>query len=129
MNLTESKRTVVVETALTYLNQPYRVGFRCTEFAREVYRSVGIEIPKLKTYAPPRELNLSPEEFMSPRKGSLIFLKDRHDPRKERAWTHVVICLSTHNCIHNSRFYGKVCISSFLELTTERYDFTESNPA
>ena len=128
--LLDEERDKVVQTALSFLERAYARDFRCTDFVRQVYwKALGIEVPKFGKHAPPREFNITAREVRSPKPGSIIFLKDRYDPRKERSWTHVVIALPDNTCIHCSLFAGDVRISSLAALMAERYDFAESTPA
>ena len=127
MQLTTVQCEQVVEIALTYLNQPYRKGFRCVEFVREVYCQIGIHLPILQSWAPPQGFNIFKEQLIDPPAGHVMFLRDRDDPRKERSWTHVVILISKLNCIHCSLFSGEKVVISTLEEIYKRYDFAESN--
>ncbi|HEU5114137.1 MAG TPA: NlpC/P60 family protein [Candidatus Paceibacterota bacterium] len=125
MHLSSDQQKVIIETALSRVGEPYRRGFRCVDFVRIAYRSAGIEIPPLRPYAPPRGLNIGRTELADPPPGRLMFLKDRDDPRKERAWTHIVILIGGRDCVHCSYFSGCVAVSSLDEIAL-RYDFAES---
>ncbi|MEI8339182.1 MAG: NlpC/P60 family protein [bacterium] len=130
MNLTQKQREIIVQVALSHLDRPFSARFDCITFARCVYGAAGVEIPLLKSTLPPPDLNITKEELeIGPVSGSLIFLRDRYDPRKHRAWTHVVIALSDGMCIHCSLFYGrKVVISNLEQIMKDRYDFVDCAP-
>jgi cell wall-associated NlpC family hydrolase len=123
MILNKKKAKVIVHTAKTYLGLPYSKTFDCVAFVREVYRTVGIEIPPLNPQTLPVELLLSNEQLEHHPVGHLLFLKDRQDPRTERTWTHVVIILGNGSCIHNSIFYGRKVIMTPLEEIYKRYAY------
>lgn len=126
MQLAPDQVGEITKSALSYLGRPYSKDWRCVDFVRAVYQDAGMNIPPLMDYAPPPEFNIATEQLIEPPTGCLMFLKDRNDPRKKRAWTHVVIVLTTNTCIHCSIFYGnKVVISTFEEIFL-RYDFVES---
>jgi GTPase len=123
LELTQNQIEEVVKTAVSYLNHPYDSRkFDCVNFVRAVYRKIGIEIPPLKSCAPPACLNISIKQVNDPPIGRMMFLKDRNDPRKERVWTHIVIILTKETYIHCSLFFGrKVTISSFNDMYS-KYD-------
>jgi hypothetical protein len=92
-----------------------------------VYQKIGIEIPLLKSCAPSDKLSISIKQIKNPPIGHPILLKDRDDPRKERAWTHVAIILTKGTCIHCSLFFGRrVTISSFNEIF-KKYDLVAND--
>jgi hypothetical protein len=130
MELTDRQRELIIQVALSYLEHPFSGKFDCIAFARCVYGAAGVEIPLLKSILPPANLNITREELETgPLSGSLIFLKDRNDPRKHRAWTHVVIALRDGMCVHCSLFYGrKVVISNLEQIMKDRYDFVDCVP-
>ncbi len=126
MNLSIDKRNAILSIVKTYVGAPYSKEFDCVAFVRGVYRQVGIEVPKLRSFEPPKDFNLSKEQLENPPAGHILFLKDREDPRKHRAWTHVVIILDDKNCIHCSLFFGrKVVVTPLVEIY-KRYDYAES---
>lgn len=131
MILTEKEVRKIVSIAISYLGHKYGNGLDCIGFVRSVYKCIGIDIPPISgTSFPPKEFNITRDQLYGPPVGHTIFLKDRYDPRKERTWTHVVIALSGHQCIHASIFYGgKVSISDLREIMQKRYDFAPSEPS
>lgn len=126
MELNTEERAVVVSTALSYLGRPYNRKFQCIDFAREVYRTVGIEIPKLSGDRPvPQDINIRHDDLVNPPIGHMLFLR-RKGTRSTRLWTHAVIILPGSNCIHCSHFFGgKVVISSMGEILAF-YDYVPS---
>jgi hypothetical protein len=126
MNLTPEQAEIIVSEALAYLDRSYEEGFTCLDFARTIYKTIGIEIPKLWAgEPPPRWFNVDSEELAEPPIGHIVFLR-RKQTKAERCWTHVVIVLPERRCIHCSHFFGgKVCISS-LEKVFALYDFVPS---
>ncbi len=127
MKLTTEQVDVVLQIATSYIGHPYGKGFRCVDFVRNVYGHVGIKIPKLTSRVPPVEYNITKKQLRDPPVGYLIFLKDRGDPRKYRAWTHVVIVMPDHCCIHCSLFFGKKVVISSLSDMYKKYDFAKSD--
>jgi len=120
----------IIEVALSYLDHPWsRTEFNCVTFVREVYARVGIEIPKLRHDCIPSEFNITKDQFENPPAGHLIFLLDPNDPRKERAWTHLVISLGDQKCIHCSLFFGRKVVISTIEEIRKKYLFAESKTA
>jgi len=129
VKLTTNQIETILQTAISYIGHPYSAEFCCVDFVRKVYDSVGIKIPKLRSYSPPAEFNIKKEDLAHPPVGHLMFLKDRSDPRQDRAWTHVVIIMPDLLCIHCSLFFGeKVVISPLLDIF-KKYDFVDSNTA
>lgn len=128
MLLSKKQKREIIKTAISYIGKPYSKEFDCIQFVRVVYEFVGIHIPKIpKLGSPPSEFNICKKQLNDIPVGHIVFLRDRHDPRKERSWTHVVIALNNRFCIHNSVFYGsKVVVSDFEKITKDRYDFAES---
>lgn len=129
MQLTQNQVETILQVALSCINRPYEQGFRCVDFVRYVYHVAGIEIPPLTPGPPPQEFNIKKEELDNPPMGHLIFLLDRDDPRKERAWTHIAIVLFDGLCIHNSLFFGKKVVVSPLKEMYKKYDFAPSAAA
>lgn len=130
MRLSGKQKRKIMNIARMFVGRPYSKEFDCIGFIRAVYTSADIHIPKISPLAaPPYEFNIRKEELKNVSEGSIIFLKDRYDPRKERKWTHVIIALRHGRCIHNSIFYGsKVTISDIETIMKDRYDFAESIP-
>ena len=128
MRLNEKQKREILNAAHAFLGSPYGSEFDCIGFIRAVYKSADIDIPKIfPLEAPSYEFNISKEELGGAPEGSIIFLKDRYDPRHERKWTHAVIALCGGQCIHNSVFYGlRVTVSDMKTILKERYDFAES---
>ncbi|MDB4983931.1 MAG: hypothetical protein JWM20_110 [Patescibacteria group bacterium] len=130
LNLSKHDRDIVIETAMSYLEHPYsKEIFNCVTFVRAVYKSADIDIPLLNPGPPAFELNISRWQCDDPPVGHMIFLKDPLDPRKERAWTHIVIALENKTCIHCSLFFGRKVVISTLDEIFARYEFAESKPA
>jgi hypothetical protein len=117
---------IIIDTATSYLNHPYSKEFDCVKFVRKVYQTSGIIIPKLDPSPPPLEFNIQKEQLKNPPIGHIMFLKDREDPRKHRAWTHIVIINSKKSCIHCSLFFGRKVVITPLEEIFKKYDFVES---
>lgn len=130
MILTETEVKKIISIALSYYGRKYGEGLDCIGFVRKVYGHIGICIPPVfGELPPPKEFNITKDQLYDPLIGHIVFLKDRYDPRKERVWTHVVITLPNHQCIHSSIFSGeKVSISDLREIMEKRYDFAPSKP-
>ena len=126
MHLCETDSAKILSVATSYLGHPYSLEFDCIKFVRTVYKEIGIIIPKLYSYAPPREFNIIREQLLSPPIGHLMFLKDPKDPRKHRDWTHVVIIGVENTCIHCSIFFGEKVVITPLAEIFKTYDFAES---
>lgn len=125
MYLSEEVRRKIIETALTFLGQPYSPSFNCIDFVREVYARVGIQIPKISPQITPRRCNILREDLKDPPFGHIIFLRDLQDDRP-RSWTHVGILLPEKKCIHCSLFFGQKVVISALDELFKRYHFAES---
>jgi len=130
VELSKEQVATILRVASLYVDYPYKKNFQCVDFVRRVYGCTGIKVPILKADTPPpREFNITKEQLKEPPPGHILFLKDRSDPRKNRKWTHVVIIMPGHRCIHCSLFLGRqVAISSLYEMF-KRYDFAASNTA
>jgi len=125
MKLTSEQVRRVINKALMYLGTPYeKPGFTCVDFARAVYREVGIELPVLGPMSPPKDFNITKDQLDEPPVGHLIFLKDK-STKKERNWTHVAILIPGKRCVHCARPPGKILISSLKEIF-ESCDFAPS---
>ena len=90
--------------------------FNCVHFVREVYREVGIELPRLvRGKLPPQDFHLSKERFESMPLGHSVFFR-RRTSISDRSWTHVAIIAGRDQLVHCTRHLGNgVSISSTLE--------------
>jgi cell wall-associated NlpC family hydrolase len=127
MDLQPEQQELVVATALSYLGQSYGKEFRCVDFVREVYKVLGIKIPRLSTQPVPQWINIHSEDVSDPPAGHLIFLR-RKETGAARHWTHVVIALPERQCVHCSHFFGRKVTISPLEDILALYDFAPSGP-
>lgn len=124
MNLTPEQAEKIVTIAQSHLGTAYGPGFKCIDFVRLVYKSVGIYIPPVVCDVPPADFNITTEQLSNPPIGSIIFLLNKKEKR-ERNWSHVAIVLPNKLCIHCSLFKGGVIISS-LEEIFQKYNFAPS---
>jgi hypothetical protein len=102
--------------------------FNCVHFVREVYFSVGIELPLLdRTGFPPEDFHLSKEEFALMPKGHSVFFR-RKASISDRIWTHIALIASSDEIIHCSRSFGKkVSVTSVAEFM-KIYDLAPKPP-
>ncbi len=124
MKLTTVRRKKVLAVALSQLGRDRVEGFKCVDFVRSVYTSIGIFVPfpLIGWMSPPVGFNISLDQLSDPPEAELIFFRRKNDRRK-RKWTHVGIILPEKKVIHCSQFLGeKVTISELTDLLKD-YDF------
>ncbi len=104
----------IVESSLKLLGAPYREDYRCIEFAREVYSTVGLSLP-------PPSMNLTVADMKDPPIGYVLYLRHKAH-RGTSLFTHVVITLSERRCIHASYYFGMAVVITDLDVLLELYD-------
>lgn len=108
MNLSTALAEQIITASRAYLGRPYDWRqFDCVHFVLQVYKDVGIELPRLSgQWLPPHEFHLSGEELVAMPIGHPVFLK-RKLSQKPKIWTHVAIIYSPTEVIHCSRHFGR----------------------
>ncbi len=104
----------LVETAMTYLGRPYSGDFKCLDFLREVYRTVGLTLPPLAK-------NLTFDQLHDPPVGFVLYLLHKENTF-DRNYSNAVLILPDRNCIHASYYFGNAVVITELDLLFEIYD-------
>lgn len=107
MILAPSTSDRIVSTAHQYLGKSFDYEkFNCVHFVRNVYHTIGIELPILhRSGYPPTDFHLSGDEFNLMPVGHSMFFK-RKTSISSRIWTHIAIIASSHELIHCLRHCG-----------------------
>jgi len=103
----------IVRSALGLLGRPYTDDWRCIQFVREVYISVGLTVP-------PLAYNLTKEDLARPPAGHVLYLI-RPSQIERKRWSHVGIVLPQCRLIHASQQHGMVVIEPIKQVL-ERYE-------
>jgi cell wall-associated NlpC family hydrolase len=124
LKLTTTQRETVLIVALSQLGRNRTEGFKCIDFVRNVYASIGIIVPfpLIGWMSPLIGLNITLDQLSDPPEGELIFFRRKNDQRK-RKWTHVGITLPEKRVVHCSQFLGEKVVVSDLTDLLEDYDF------